>query len=90
MKAKIKTKKGTKTGDLYNATYPLYQQGVGSLAYRDKWNLFDQMIVSYGLLGDDKTSFKLYKTLIFDNDFLKTRKWFIERISFTNTCWRSI
>lgn len=70
LKAK-KDEKSADKGELFNATYPLYQKGIGSLAYRDKWNLFDQMIVSYGLLGDDKTSFKLYKTLIFDKDFIK-------------------
>lgn len=70
LKAK-KTKEDTKTGDLYNTVYPLFQKGVGTLAYRDNWNLFDQMIVSYPLLGDDKSSFKHYKTMIFDKDFLK-------------------
>ncbi len=70
LKAK-KEEKETGPGELFNATYPLFQKGIGSLAYRDKWNLFDQMIVSYPLLGDDKTTFKLYKTLIFDKDFLK-------------------
>ncbi len=70
LKAK-KTVEGTNQGELFNATYPLFQKGIGSLAYRDKWNLFDQMIVSYPLLGKDKSSFKLYKTLIFDKDFLK-------------------
>ncbi len=70
LKAK-KSIKSTEEGDLYNAVYPLFQQGVGSLAYRDKWNLFDQIIVSYPLLGDDKSTFKLYKTLIFNKDFLK-------------------
>lgn len=70
LKAK-KSIKNTGPGELYNAMYPLFQQGIGSLAYRDKWNLFDQIIVSYPLLGDDKSTFKLYKTLIFNKDFLK-------------------
>lgn len=70
LKAK-KSIKGTKEGELYNAMYPLFQQGIGSLAYRDQWNLFDQIIVSYPLLGDDKSTFKLFKTYIFNKDFLK-------------------
>ena len=73
LKAK-KEEKETGPGELFNATYLLFQKGIGSLAYRDKWNLFDQMIVSYPLLGDDKTTFKLYKTLIFDKDFLKEQE----------------
>lgn len=61
----------TKPGDLYNTVYPLFKNGVGTLAYRDNWNLFDQIIISYPLLGVDKSSFKFYKTQIFDKDFLK-------------------
>jgi len=70
LKAK-KEEKNTNQGELFNATYPLFQKGIGSLAYRDNWNLFDQLIVSYPLLGDDKTTFKLYKTLVFDEEFIK-------------------
>ncbi|MFC2151477.1 endonuclease/exonuclease/phosphatase family protein, partial [Bacteroidota bacterium] len=66
-----KEEESTNPGELYNATYPLFQKGIGSLAYRDNWNLFDQMVVSYPLLGKDKTTFKLYKTFIFDKEFLK-------------------
>ena len=70
LKAKKDIKKTT-FGELYNTTYPLYQKGVGTLAYRDNWNVFDQIIISYPLIGDDKSSFKYYKTAIFDKDFLK-------------------
>jgi len=69
-----KDEKSTKQGELFNATYPLFQKGIGSLAYRDKWNLFDQIIVSYSLLGKDKSTFKLYKTLVFDKEFLKNQE----------------
>ena len=72
LKAK-KTVDQTKPGELYNTTYPLFQKGLGTLAYRDGWNLFDQIIVSYSLLGKDKSSFKLYKTKIFNDDFLKQK-----------------
>lgn len=70
LKAK-KEAKQTKSGELFNTTYPLFQKGIGTLAYRDNWNLFDQIVVSYPLLGDDKSSFKFYKTAVFDKDFLK-------------------
>ena len=61
----------TKEKELFNTTYPLFQQGVGTLAYRDKWNLFDQMVISYSLLGDDKSTFKHFKTMVFNKEFLK-------------------
>ncbi|MBM3436775.1 MAG: endonuclease/exonuclease/phosphatase family protein, partial [Bacteroidetes bacterium] len=39
-------------GDLFNPMFKMYKDGIGSLAYRDTWNLFDQIIISQGLLGD--------------------------------------
>jgi len=70
LKAK-KTIEDTKPGDLYNAVYDLYLKGIGTLAYRDGWNIFDQLIVSYPLINKDETGFRLYKTKVFDKDFLK-------------------
>jgi len=69
LKAK-KTKEGTVEGELFNTTYPLFQKGIGTLAYRDKWNLFDQIIISYPLI-EDKTGYKFYKTSVYNKDFLK-------------------
>ncbi|OFX48018.1 MAG: endonuclease [Bacteroidetes bacterium GWC2_33_15] len=70
LKAK-KTVEETKPGDLYNPMYEMYKKGIGTLAYRDAWNIFDQLIVSYPLINKDETGFKLYKTKVFDKDFLK-------------------
>ena len=66
-----KTIKDTKQGDLFNTDYPLFEQGIGSLAYRDQWNLFDQIIISHGLLSKDKSSYSFYKAFIFNAEFLK-------------------
>ncbi len=63
-----------KKGDLYNPMYDLYREGIGSLAYRDTWNLFDQIIISQGLLGEDKSSFKFYKAVVFNKNFLKQKE----------------
>ncbi|MDX9695352.1 MAG: endonuclease/exonuclease/phosphatase family protein [Bacteroidales bacterium] len=70
LKAK-KTIDETKPGELYNCMYDLYKKGVGTLAYRDAWNIFDQLIVSYPLIAKDQQGFKLYRTRVFDKDFLK-------------------
>jgi endonuclease/exonuclease/phosphatase family metal-dependent hydrolase len=40
-----------KVDELYNPMYDLFQNGDGTLAYRDAWNLFDQIIVSKGLVS---------------------------------------
>ena len=57
-------------GDLFNPMYKLYKDGVGSLAYRDSWSLFDNMIVSQGLLGDERSTYKLYQAKVFNENFL--------------------
>lgn len=61
-------------GDLYNPFYKLYQDGIGSLAYRDSWNLFDQVVISQGLIGDDKSDYKFYKAKVFNNTFLLNKE----------------
>lgn len=55
--------------DLYNPMYALYKKGIGSLAYRDSWNLFDQLIISKNLV-DDKSSYHFYAAKVFNKRFL--------------------
>jgi hypothetical protein len=45
-------------GDFYNPMYSLYKKGIGSNAWRDTWSLFDQLVISQGLLGDDYSTYK--------------------------------
>lgn len=54
-----------KPGDLFNPMDELFRKGVGTLAYRDRWNLFDQMIVSQSLLGKDYSSFRLLHARVY-------------------------
>jgi hypothetical protein len=70
LKASGKRESAFKTG-LYNPFYKLYKyDGIGSHAYRDKWSLFDQLIVSKGLL-EPKSGWEFYKAFVFNADFLK-------------------
>jgi hypothetical protein len=70
LKAKSDIKE-TGRKDLYNPSYNLFKkEGVGSLAYRDNWNLFDQIIVSGALLGDDRSTYKFFKSKVFNRNFL--------------------
>ena len=48
----------------------LWDKGIGSLCYQDQWNLFDQQILSYGLLGKDYSTLKFWKNQIFRRDYL--------------------
>jgi len=60
-------------GDLYDPMYKLFQNGVGSYAYRDSWDLYDQMIFTSALTGSDYSSYKLLKAKIFNEQFLKQK-----------------
>jgi len=38
------------SGDLYNVSADTFKQGYGTLMYKGTWNLFDQIIISQGML----------------------------------------
>jgi hypothetical protein len=59
--------KGT---ELYNPMYDLYKDGNGTLGYRDAWDLFDQMIVSKGLVDKNTGGWQLYKAHVFRQPWL--------------------
>jgi len=57
-------------GGLYNTMWKFYSQGIGTLVYQNKWNLFDQIIVNYNLLGQERNTLKFWKAEIFNRNFL--------------------
>ena len=64
----------TKKSELFNTTYAFYKQGIGTLAYKDQWNLFDQVIISQAWLNKNRKSLTYWKTEIFNKDFLKQQE----------------
>ncbi len=58
-----------KAQGFFNPMWSLYKKGVGSLAYGDAWNLFDQTMISYGLLNDQK-GYHYYKVNIYNKPYL--------------------
>ncbi len=69
-----KEQKDVKEKGLYNPMWKMYDMGIGSLAYQSKWSLFDQIIISYPLLGNDYSSLKYWKAEIFNKEFLITKE----------------
>jgi hypothetical protein len=55
--------------DLYNPWGEILSKGYGTLAFQGKWNLFDQIIFSSGML-ETNSSLLLYRNHIFINDEL--------------------
>ena len=58
---------------MYNPMEEMFNKGIGSLAYRDSWNLFDQIIVSPGLVPAEQKGWFLYATRVFNKEFLKQK-----------------
>ncbi len=56
-------------GDLFNPMWQLFRDGIGSLAYRDAWNLFDQIIISEAVLNAGK-GWKFHKAKVYNEKFL--------------------
>jgi len=61
-----------KIKELYNPMEDMFKQGLGTLAYRDGWNLFDQIIISTELAKKDYSSYRFYKAGIFNKSYLTT------------------
>jgi len=71
----LKTKGKIKQLDslsLFNPMEKLFKKGIGSLAYRDKWNLFDQFFFTSNLVTDKKKSYAFWRTGVFSPNYLKT------------------
>ena len=58
--------------ELYNPMEVMHKQGMGTLAYQDSWNLFDQIIISTELTKKDYSSYRFYKAGIFNKTYLQT------------------
>lgn len=60
-------------GGLFNPWYDFYKKGIGTLGYNDSWNLFDQIIISYGFVNPQAAKWKYYKAEIFDRKFMRSQ-----------------
>lgn len=69
LNAKAKTKM-VKTKGFFNPMYSFFKKGIGTLAYRDAWNLFDQIIISEGLLNSPETGYRFYKAQVYSPKYL--------------------
>ncbi len=72
----LKAKKNKSVGlkGIYNPFINLYNNGLGTTAYRDAWSLFDQIMVTKPLLEKEYSSFRFYKAGIFNKQYLITNK----------------
>ena len=59
--------------DIFNPMWKMYRDGIGSYAYRDNWELIDQIMVSYALLHTKPNTYKYISAHVFSPNFLKTK-----------------
>lgn len=76
-----KSPKNLKPHDLFTPMLKLYKEGIGTLAYRDVWSLFDIMVVNGNLMGKDYDTFRLFSdpktknyAFVFNKDFLMQKE----------------
>lgn len=63
-------KEDVKEKGLFNPMYQMYKEGLGTLAYRDAWDVFDQMIVSEPLIRKDFSSYSFWKAGIYSKPYM--------------------
>ncbi len=56
----------------YNPFWKVLDDGIGTLAYKSSWNLFDQIIISGNLVNDTKeTDWHFYRPIVHNHEFLR-------------------
>ncbi|NBL65448.1 endonuclease/exonuclease/phosphatase family protein [Flavobacterium sp. NST-5] len=63
-------KEETKARGMFNPMEEMANKGIGTLAYRDAWDLFDQMILSEPLIKKDYSSYTFWKAGVYNKPFL--------------------
>ena len=56
---------------LFNPMENLFRKGLGTLAYRDRWNMFDQLLLSQNLTGEPSERYSFWKAGVYHPDYLK-------------------
>lgn len=56
----------------YNPFEELANKGMGTIAFRDSWDIFDQIIITESLIKSDFSTFKFWKAGIFSKPYLIT------------------
>lgn len=59
-----------KCGQLFNAMGMLFKNGLGTLAYRDKWNLFDQIILTQSFLQKNSKGYRYHSSHVYNESYL--------------------
>ncbi len=78
--------KKMKPGDLYNPFYDFFRKGIGTIAWRDSWNLFDMIVINQHVLSDEKGKYTFRKAGVFNERYLLQAEGRFCRVSASYTC----
>lgn len=57
--------------NLFNPMHAPFKKGIGSLAWRDSWNLFDQIIINPALVSGSGGRYRYYGTRVYNEPYLR-------------------
>ncbi len=60
--------------DLYNPFRSLFDKGIGTLAWQDNWNLFDQILMTRSLALGELSSFRYHEAKVHQSEKLKQQE----------------
>jgi hypothetical protein len=63
-------KNAVKNGGFYNPMEEFFRQGIGTMAYQDAWSLFDQVIISQGLVMERQDGYRFLKAQVYNKPYL--------------------
>jgi endonuclease/exonuclease/phosphatase family metal-dependent hydrolase len=63
-----------KSDQIFNTMGTMFKNGVGTLAYQDKWNLFDQIIVTQPFISKQQSGYRFYSSRVFNDSFLQEKE----------------
>lgn len=63
-------RKEVRKGKLFNPMHEFFINGMGTLAYQDSWNLFDQIILSHGLVKEKQNGYHFHEAVVFKRPYL--------------------
>ncbi|MVO10548.1 endonuclease/exonuclease/phosphatase family protein [Flavobacterium sp. TP390] len=66
----VGTKEELKPLGIYNPMEKMHKQGIGTLGYRDSWNIFDQIMLSEPLVKGDYSTWTYWKANVFKKPYL--------------------
>lgn len=62
---------GVKEHQFFNPAWKMLDKGIGTLAYKSSWNLFDQIILSGNLVNTNDKQWHYQRFIVHNHDFLR-------------------